>query len=131
MESETADEKDSRKNVAVVGASKNPERYSYKAIQTLLEKGYRPFPVRPACDEVLGVRCYPTLSEIPEPIDTITLYVNAMRSLAMADEIIALKPRRVIFNPGAENRELAERCRENGIEPIEACTIVMLKTGQF
>ena len=118
-------------NVVVMGASNKPDRYSYKAVKLLEEKGHVPFPVHPVIKEVDGIKVYPSISDIEEPIDTITLYLSAENSLKVATDIIEAGARRVIFNPGAENPDLASRLRQQGIETIEACTLVLLKTGQF
>ena len=117
--------------VAILGASPKPDRYAYKALQMLHEYGHRPLPINPAFDEILGERCYPKISDAPGPIDTVTLYLSETRSNQLIDEIVGAKPRRIIMNPGAENRALAARAEEAGIEVVEGCTLVMLRTGQF
>ena len=117
--------------VAILGASPKPDRYAYKALAMLREYGHRTVLVNPAFDEILGEKCYPKISAAPGPIDTVTLYLRAARSNPLIDEIIGAKPRRIIMNPGAENRDLAEEAEEAGIEVVEGCTLVMLRTGQF
>jgi predicted CoA-binding protein len=117
--------------VAILGASPKPERYAYKAFETLQEYGHRPIPINPAFDEILGEKCYPKISDFPEPIDTITIYLGEARSNPLADEIVDAKPRRIIMNPGAENSALAAKAEDAGIEVVEGCTLVMLRTGQF
>jgi predicted CoA-binding protein len=117
--------------VAILGASPKPDRYAYHALQLLRECGYRPLPINPACNEILGEKCFPRLSDAPGPIDTVTLYLGESRSNPLIDEIICAKPRRIIMNPGAENPALAAKAEEAGIEVIEGCTLVMLRTGQF
>ena len=118
-------------SVAVTGASNKPDRYSCKAVKMLLEKGCNVFPVHPVIKEIEGNKVYASLSEIKEKIDTITMYVNAVTSADMAADILKIKPKRVIFNPGAENTVLAEQLRSAGIEVLCACTLVLLSTGQF
>jgi predicted CoA-binding protein len=117
--------------VAILGASPKPDRYAYKALELLHEYGHQTIPINPAFEEILGEKCYPTISEAPGPIDTVTLYLGEARSNPLIDEIIGAKPRRIIMNPGAENAALAERAEEAGIEVVEGCTLVMLRTGQF
>jgi predicted CoA-binding protein len=119
--------------VVVIGASTNPERYSNKAIKLLAEYGHAPIPVAPGLAEVEGHAAYARTEDIPPAsgIDTVTLYVGPARQPAILDGIIALAPRRVIFNPGTESPESEERLDAAGIETIEACTLVMLRTGQF
>lgn len=119
------------KTVAILGASPKPDRYAYRAMQLLREYGHRTVPINPAFDEILGEKCYPTISDAPGPIDTVTLYLGETRSSPLIDEIINARPRRIIMNPGAENSALATKAREAGIEVVEDCTLVMLRTGQF
>lgn len=117
--------------VAVLGASPKPDRYGYKAMQMLRQHGHRAVPVNPAFAEVLGETCYKTLAEVPETIDTLTIYLGKQRSDPLIDEIVAAKPRRIIMNPGAENGDLAKKAEAAGIEVDYACTLVLLQTGQF
>lgn len=117
--------------VAVLGASRKPERYSHKAMEMLREYGHRPVPVNPAFDEILGEKCYPRVRDIPDKIDTVTLYLGKARSDPLIDEIVDLAPRRIIMNPGTENSDLAAKASERGIEVVEVCTLVMLRGGLF
>jgi predicted CoA-binding protein len=94
-------------NVAVLGASTNPERYSNMAIHRLREAGHRVIPVNPALTEIEDLPVANSLGEIAGPVDTLTLYVGPQRLIPMIDEIIRLAPKRVIFNPGTESAELA------------------------
>lgn len=117
--------------VAVLGASTNEERYSFKAVRMLKEYSHTPIPVHPSGHTVDGVPALKSLSDIKEPVDTVTCYVNEKISDGEYDRIVGLKPRRVIFNPGSENENLAARLEAVGIEVVRACTLVMLRTGQF
>ena len=118
-------------NVAVLGASPKEERYSFKAVRMLKEYNFNPIPVHPAGHVVDGITAAKQIGDIKEEIDTLTVYVNAKISGGQFDAISTLKPRRVVFNPGAENPELAGKLSDAGIEVIEACTLVMLRTQQF
>lgn len=120
-----------KRNVAVLGASPKPERYSNQAVRLLAKLDYRPLPVNPAFPEIEGMACYPNLAAIDEPVHTVTLYLGAARSTPLIDEIVAAQPQRIILNPGAENDELAAAASGAGIEVVEACTLVMLRTGLF
>lgn len=117
--------------VAVLGASPKPDRFAFKAMELLAQYGPHARPVNPAISEILGQTCYPTIANVPGPIDTVTLYLGSARSAPLIDEILAAQPRRIIMNPGAENSALAERAEAAGIEVVEGCTLVMLRTGQF
>jgi predicted CoA-binding protein len=118
-------------DVVLIGASNKPERYAYQAMKLLLEKGHRVYPVHPRLTEIEGLRVYNSLQEIPKPIHTLTLYVGTTRSTLIMEEILACQPQRIIFNPGAENNLLEKKAREAGIETVQGCTLVMLKTNQF
>jgi predicted CoA-binding protein len=118
-------------NVAVIGASDKPDRYSYKAVRRLREKGHTPYPVHPTLATVDGLPVSASLRAIPVPIDTITVYLSARNQQPIAEEILNRGARRIIFNPGAENPELAEQLRQRGVEVLDACTLVLLTTGQF
>ncbi|MEI6092422.1 MAG: CoA-binding protein [bacterium] len=118
-------------NVVVLGASKNEDRYSNMAVKRLKEKGYNVLPVHKAIKEIHGLPVYNDLSDIKDKVDTITVYVNESVSSSLASDILDLKPRRIIFNPGAENYDLKDKAEEQGIVVIFACTLVMLSTGMF
>lgn len=117
---------------AVLGASPKPDRYSNKAIRMLVEHDHEVVPVHPVYKEIEGLTVTAALEDLaPESIDTLTMYVNADRSSELADAIVNLQPRRVVFNPGSENPELAQQLAGKGIEVEAACTLVLLRTGAF
>jgi predicted CoA-binding protein len=118
-------------NVVVVGASPKPDRYSNRCMRSLQDRGHNPIPVAVAKKEILGRMVYPNLASVPCGIDTVTLYVRPSLQTLVLDEVVRIKPHRIIFNPGTENPDEYERLREAGIEVIEACTLVMLSTDQF
>ncbi len=120
-----------KRNVAVLGASPKPDRYSNQALRLLAKMDYRPLPVNPAFPEIEGMTCFPNMAAIEEPVHTVTLYLRESRSTPMIDDILAAQPQRIIMNPGAENDELAAAASSAGIEVVEACTLVMLRTGLF
>lgn len=117
--------------MAVLGASPKPDRYAYRAMQMLRAYGHRPIPVNPAFPEVLGDICYASIKEIPDEVETVTMYLGKQRSDPLIDQIVEAKPRRIIMNPGAENETLTAKARAAGIEVVEDCTLVMLQTGSF
>jgi predicted CoA-binding protein len=121
----------SKERVVIVGASNNPERYSHRALLLLRKHGHEVVPVHPKLAEIEGIPVVADLSLIAGPVDTVTMYVGPAISSGLQDKLIALKPRRVIFNPGAENASLAEALQKAGIACEEACTLVLLNTGQF
>ena len=116
----------------IVGASTNPSRYSYIASGMLKEYGHEIVPVGIKKGEVFGVEILDILKKPKiENVNTVTLYIGQRHQPEWYDYLISLKPKRIIFNPGTENPELSQMLTEAGIEPIEACTLVMLRTSQF
>lgn len=118
-------------NVAVLGASANPERYSNKAIRSLLAAGHTVFPVNPAGGVIEGLQVYRTLADLPAPVHTITVYVGPQNVVPLVPAIVAARPVRVIANPGAESMMLKAAVMAARIEYLEACTLVLLSTKQF
>ncbi|MBU1109044.1 MAG: CoA-binding protein [Candidatus Riflebacteria bacterium] len=117
--------------VVVLGASANPDRYSNKAVLMLLEYGHEVIPVHPMATEIEGLKVVAKLSQVTGKIDTLTLYLSPESLTPMQADIIALNPGRVIFNPGTENKPLMQELRQHGLKVVEACTLVLLRTGQF
>lgn len=118
------------KPTIVLGASENPERYSYKAIGMLLDYGHPVVAIGKSGSFAHGVeiqRKWPS----EEHAHTVALYLNPLHQEKYIQNVLDLKPNRVIFNPGTENPIFAKLLLENGIEAIDACTLVMLRTGQF
>ena len=116
----------------VLGASPNNERYSYKAVSLLKSLNFKVYAVGKKNGEINGIEIMKDFEKIPKNnIHTISIYLNEQNQKMWYNQIIELKPRRVIFNPGAENPELEELLNKAGIETLEACTLVLLRTGQY
>jgi predicted CoA-binding protein len=118
------------KKTLIIGASPNPERYAYRAAHMLTNKGHDIVNVGIKKGEVAGVEIERP-DTIHHDIDTITLYIGTHLQDQYYDYILQTKPKRVVFNPGTENVELESLLVANGIEPVEACTLVLLSTGQY
>ncbi len=118
------------KRTLVIGASKNTERYSNKAVRLLRSYMHEVVAVGVEEGQVEDVRIETTLPE-KVSIHTVTLYVNPAIQPKFYDQIIALKPRRIIFNPGTENLEFEKLAAQHKIETERACTLVLLNTGQY
>ncbi len=119
-----------KKKTLVLGASENPARYSYLAINRLKNHDHPVVAIGRRKGMVAGVEI--EKEKLPHPnVDTVTLYLNAANQKEYYDYIISLHPKRIIFNPGTENDELAKIAIQNGIKTIEACTLVMLGTNQY
>ncbi|MCF8374091.1 MAG: CoA-binding protein [Bacteroidales bacterium] len=114
----------------VVGASTNPERYAYKAVFALKDKGHSVVPLGIRKGKIDGLTIEQGRPDYSN-IHTVTLYIGAFVQESYIDYILGLKPKRVIFNPGTENQDFFFRCEQNNIEAVEACTLVMLATNQY
>lgn len=122
------------KKVVVLGASSKSIRYSHKAVLALLEKGHKVIAIgRDVGAQIGEVAITKSIEDISDEseVDTITIYLNANNQSEYEKEIIALRPNRVIFNPGAENMKFYNALKEEGIEGLNACTLVMLSIGTF
>ncbi|WP_410220145.1 CoA-binding protein [Pedobacter sp.] len=118
------------KKTLIIGASTNPERYAYKAAHMLTAKGHSIINIGVKEGEVAGVKIEKP-SEPYHDVDTITLYIGVPTQPQYYNYILETKPKRVVFNPGTENAEFEDMLEQNGIEAIEACTLVLLTTGQY
>lgn len=118
------------KKTLVIGASPKPHRYSYRAVSSLRSHGHEVVAVAKRKNRVADVEIQ---TEFPKDKDihTVTLYVGAPHQPEYYEPLLNLKPQRVIFNPGAENPELYKKLEKEGIEAVEACTLVMLATNQY
>lgn len=117
--------------VVVLGASPDAERYSNKAQRLLAAHGHRVVPVSPVYTDVEGIPALKSVSDVTGPVDTLTLYLSPKRLGPMTEQIVKLHPGRVIFNPGTETPELQQALTDAGIPWEEACTLVLLRSGQF
>jgi len=118
------------KKTLVLGASMNPARYSFMAINKLVDKGHSVVAIGQKDGEVEGIKIQ--TKQVPfTNIDTVTLYLNPQRQKDYYNYIVGLQPKRVIFNPGTENPEFYQLLKLNSIKTEVACTLVMLGTNQF
>lgn len=118
------------KPTLVIGASTNPERYSFKAITQLRAHGHPVIAFGLRTGRVKDVEIGTEWNE-NWIVDTVTLYINPGLQESLYNKIIALKPKRVIFNPGTENADFVEHLKEKGIETEYACTLVLLSIGDY
>ncbi|MFN7116446.1 MAG: CoA-binding protein [Saprospiraceae bacterium] len=118
------------KKTVVLGATPNPARYAYAAVRRLQDKGHEVVAVGNKKGEINGIEIHND-NPMEEGVDTITMYLNAMNQKPYYEYIFSLNPKRIIFNPGAENTELARMLQERGIEVEYNCTLVMLSLGDY
>jgi len=122
--------KNTPKKTVVLGASDSPMRYSFLAVRRLKSYDHPIVAIgkkKGFIDDIQIITEHPLMDDV----DTVTLYLNPMHQKQYYDYILSLHPKRIIFNPGAENAELAALAKQNGIQPTNACTLVMLSTGQY
>lgn len=118
------------KKTLVMGASTNPERYSFLAANKLVKYGHEIELLGNKTGEMNGHKINTGTPDFKD-IDTVTLYLSPKNQTSYYDYIIGLKPKRIIFNPGTENAELETLAQSKGIETIEACTLVLLSIGGY
>lgn len=118
------------KKTLVLGASENPDRYSHLAVLSLRKHGH---PVVAAGRKPGIIGDTEIITDLPEikDLDTVSMYLNAKNQEEFIAPILSMKPKRIIFNPGAENPRFAQLAEKNGISTEEACTLVLLSTNQF
>ncbi|MCG8320208.1 MAG: CoA-binding protein [Cytophagales bacterium] len=120
------------KKTMVLGATPNPARYAYRAAHMLVENNFEIVPVGiktgvVAGEKILDLKLKPVMNDI----HTITLYIGPVNQPQWYDYMLSINPRRVIFNPGTENRILENLAENQGIEVLRACTLVMLSVGNY
>jgi predicted CoA-binding protein len=118
------------KRTLILGASTDPSRYSFMAANRLVQHGHEIIPVGIKGGSVAGTEILPTIDGI-EKIHTVTMYLSPKNQEQYEDFLQNLHPERVIFNPGSENPELMQKLTDQSIEVLEACTLIMLGTGQY
>ncbi len=118
------------KKTLVIGASVNPDRYSNMAVKKLTAFNH-PVAALGKRKGNIGNTTIETEKKMFEDIDTVTLYLNPQNQEEYYEYILSLHPKRIIFNPGTENEALELLANKNNIEPVEACTLVLLSTGQY
>ena len=126
-----SDKKMSKKTV-IIGATPNTARYAYLAAEMLTEYNHEIVPVGIKTGEVFGKEILDLRKRpLVDAVDTVTMYIGTRHQPEWYDYILNLKPKRIIFNPGTENEELEQLAEDRGIEAIEGCTLVMLRSRQF
>ena len=113
-------------NVAVIGASRDPEKFGNKAVRSYRAHGHRVFPVNLREKEVEGLPAYRSILDIPFDLDATLVYVPPAVTLRLLPDIAKKGPGRLFLNPGSEDDAVVERAAELGLEPILACSIIAI-----
>jgi predicted CoA-binding protein len=111
-------------SVAVIGASSAPHKFGNKAVRAYRRQGWTVYPVNPSESTIEGLKTYPSIADVPGPLDRVSLYVPAAVGLTLLEAIKARAPKELWVNPGAESDELIARAEALGLDPIQACSIV-------
>lgn len=111
-------------SVAVIGASNARHKYGNKAVRAYLRQGWTVYPVNPTETTVEGLKVYPTLADVPGPVDRVSMYVPPAVGVTLLDAVKAKGAPELFLNPGSESDELLARATALGLEPIQACSIV-------
>jgi len=108
----------SLKNVAVIGMSKNQEKAAHYVPKYLSQNGYNIMPVNPTADEILDKKCYPSVEDIPEPIDIVDVFRPSDQVLPVVQQAIKMKPKVIWLQEGIHNAEAEELARKEGIKVV-------------
>ena len=111
-------------SVAVIGASSAPQKFGNKAVRAYLRQGWTVYPVNPNEKTIEGLATFPSLADVPGPVDRVSMYVPPAIGITLLDAIKAKAPGELFLNPGSESDELVERATALGLDPIQACSIV-------
>ncbi|MBI5092385.1 MAG: CoA-binding protein [Candidatus Hydrogenedentes bacterium] len=112
------------RTIAIIGASTDRRKYGNKAVRAFQQGGWTVYPVNAKANEVEGLKCYSSISDVPEPIDRVSMYVAPAIGKGLLKDIAAKKPGEVYFNPGSEDDEILSQAEALGLNAINACSIV-------
>ena len=110
-------------NIAIIGASKDREKFGNKAVRAYVKTGANVFPVNLEEDIIEGLKVYKSVLEIKEPLDSVSLYLPPAVSISLVDDIAKTGVKKVYVNPGAESDELVAKLKEKGLQPLMVCSI--------
>ncbi len=109
--------------VAIIGASRDRDKFGNKAVRAYKMKGHEVFAVNPNAQEIEGVKCYSSILDVKEKLDRVSVYLPPEIGIKTADEIAKKKPAEVYLNPGTESKEIVEKLKKAGIKTISSCSI--------
>lgn len=112
------------RTVAIVGASTDRAKYGNKSVRAHRTQGWDVYPVNPKATEIEGLKCYPSLEEVPVKLDRVSLYLPPPLGVRILPSIAAIRPTEFFVNPGAESEELLAEAERLGLDPILACSIL-------
>lgn len=112
------------KSVAIIGASSNPNKYGNIAVKAWRDQGFTVYPVNPSADEIEGLKCYPSILDIPDPVEYASMYLPPKHTYHVLDAIARKGVETLYLNPGTADDSVRDRVKELGINAIEACSII-------
>jgi len=112
-------------SIAVIGASVNKEKSGNKCVRAYKQLGWKVFPINPKEKEIEGIKCYFSIKELPEKPERVSVYLPPQITISLIPELIKAGIKKVILNPGAESDELVTELKQNKIEPINVCSILL------
>ncbi len=113
-------------SIAIIGASNDRRKFGNKAVRAYLQQGWTVLPVNPSAVTIEGLKAYPSVRDVPRPVDRVSVYVPPQVGLMLLDDIAAVQPGEVFFNPGTESDELLTRAQQLGLNVLLACSIVAI-----
>ncbi len=111
------------KTIAIIGASADREKFGNKCVRAYLKLGWQVFPVNPKEKEIEGLQCYPSISELPQKPERVSIYLPPNVTMSVIPDLLEAGIKGIILNPGAESDELVKNLRDNGINPQLVCSI--------
>ncbi len=113
-----------KKTIAIVGASKERAKFGNKAVRAYVKVGWTVYPVNPTETEIEGLKCYKSISDVPSPVDRISVYLPPKIGITVLEDMVTVNPGEVFLNPGSDAREVMERAATLGLNAIAKCSIV-------
>ena len=110
-------------SIAVIGASQDRSKYGNKAVRAYFQQKWEVYPVNPKDLEIEGVKCFPSILDLPETPDYASLYLPPHIAVKVLDDIAKKGVKKVYFNPGTESQEGIEKAKNLGLEPLLKCSI--------
>lgn len=113
---------------AVIGVSRDPEKYGHQVFKDLTNAGYKVYPVNPNADEVLGTRCYPALGELPEVPDVVDIVVPPKITENVVKQCKGLGIKKIWMQPGSESQDAIAYCEKNGMDVLHHVCVMVQRT---
>jgi predicted CoA-binding protein len=114
----------SEQTIAILGASTDRSKYGNIAVRAYVDQGWTVYPVNPRADRIEDLKCYPSIRDVPDGLERVSVYLPPQVLLGVLDDIAAKSPAEVWLNPGTESDDVLARAEQLGLNVIQACSIV-------